>query len=348
MKRMKDSQKKSPFAAKDNNRERLLISIVIPVHNGADTISTCLDHLENCDYPRERYEIIVVDNNSTDNTGHIVKKRNVQYCFEPEPGAAAARNSGARIAKGDILGFVDADCLVDKTWIGKVEKSLANTDVAAIVGLRQHVTRNVYDVMQSMDYQKYWADELSSGRPLNKICGSNSAIRKKVFQELGGFDQGMSPVEDIELGFRIAENGYLIEHKPDVKVKHIYLDTLDSLLGKTSQHGYHEYQCYKKHENHPNVELLMPAFHRPYFRILHRSKNRLIIKCIVDTLTMSISVLSFLLRLLLDHNVKNYPFYKTVLNLSLFKGKLAAILDTAGQSLDTESHGSTREHQATY
>lgn len=309
----------------------LLISVIIPVYNGADTISSCLDHLENCDYPKEEYEIIVVDNNSTDNTEDIVKKHNVKYYLEPKKGQAAARNLGARMAEGDILGFVDADCLVDKTWISEVEKSFVSINVAAIVGLREHITRNIYDVMQSMDYQKYWEDELSSGRPLNRICGSNCAIRKEVFQELEGFDIDLYNFQDIELGFRIVESGYHLEYNPNVKVKHIYLDTFDTLLSKMSKHGFYEYICFKKHMNNPGIELLMPSFGRFYSRILERSNDWLILKCIIGILDVSISFLSFVLKKTLDRNIKNHSFYKTVLNLSLFRGKLLAVLNTAGE-----------------
>jgi len=304
----------------------VVISIVIPVYNGANTISSCLDHLKKCDCPEEKYEIIVVDNNSTDNTKDIVKKYNVKYYFESIKGQAAARNLGARMAEGEILGFVDADCLVNKSWLKEAEKSFCDNNIDAIVGLREHVTRNIYDVMQSVDYKKYWERELSSGRPLNKICGSNCAIRKNVFLKLKGFHEDLYPFEDIDLGFRIVENDCFIKYNPNLKVKHIYLDTLHSLMSKIYKHGFSEYNCFKKHINKPDINSLMPSFGRFYFRVLERSKNRYVINFIIAILDISIFFSSIALKVLLNHNIKNYFFYKTVLNLSLFKGKLSAIL----------------------
>ena len=67
-----------------------LLSIIVPVYNGSDTIVSCIEHLENIDYPKEKYEIIIVDNNSDDNTRDIIQKYNVKYLFEEKKGQGAA------------------------------------------------------------------------------------------------------------------------------------------------------------------------------------------------------------------------------------------------------------------
>jgi glycosyltransferase involved in cell wall biosynthesis len=315
-----------------------LLSIIVPVYNGAKTISSCIQHLENLDYPNEKCEIIIVDNNSDDDTRDIVQTYDVEYLFEKKKGPGAARNLGARKARGEILGFVDSDCLVGRTWARELEKSFIDENVAAVVGLPDHTTRSTWDLLHSIDYQKYWEREQSSGKPLNKICGANCAIRKQVFLGLGGFDEDLLCFEDIELGFRIVENGYSIEYNPNLKVKHMYLDTLDTRICKMCRHGFYEYIAFRKHMNSPNIRFLMPSFNRFYFRIIAATNNRCVTRGIICVLHITVLLSLFVLRRLLKCNIRNYCLYKTVLDLSLFKGKLLAILDVNGKCGSRESH----------
>jgi glycosyltransferase involved in cell wall biosynthesis len=315
-----------------------LLSIIVPVYNGAKTISSCIQHVQNIDYPREEYEIIIVDNNSDDDTRDIIQTYDVKYLFEKKKGPGAARNLGARKARGEILGFIDSDCLVGRTWAREVEKSFIDGNVAAVVGLPDHTRRSTDDLMHSIDYQKYWEREQSSGKPLHKICGANCAIRKEVFLELGGFDEDLLCFQDIELGFRIVENGYSIEYNPNLRVKHISLDTLDTRIDKMCRHGFYEYIAFKKHMNNPDIRFLMPSFSRFYFRAIDTADNRCATRAIICVLQINISLLLFILRKLLKHNIRNYWLYKVVLNFSLFKGKLLAILDVNGRCRGEQSH----------
>ena len=93
------------------------ISIVIPVYNGEATIFQCLMKLSNQSYPAENIEIIVVNNNSTDKTQKIVEQFNVKSVFEKKTGPSAARNTGMKIAGGEIIVFTDADCLADVNFV---------------------------------------------------------------------------------------------------------------------------------------------------------------------------------------------------------------------------------------
>lgn len=93
------------------------ISVVVPVYNGEKTLPLCLDSLMNLDYPKEDFEIIVVDNNSTDKTQEIIKRYPVRYVFEPHRNCAKARNKGIKSSKGEFVAFLDADCVAHKDWI---------------------------------------------------------------------------------------------------------------------------------------------------------------------------------------------------------------------------------------
>ena len=107
------------------------ISIIVPVYNGENIIGACLKSLLAQDYPKDKYEVIAVDNNSKDKTADIIKEYSVHYLFESKvQGSYAARNTGVRHAKGEILAFTDADCVADKGWLKKVgtEKESGNPE----------------------------------------------------------------------------------------------------------------------------------------------------------------------------------------------------------------------------
>ncbi|MBO1348747.1 MAG: glycosyltransferase family 2 protein [Hormoscilla sp. GUM202] len=105
----------------------MLVSVIIPVYNDAEPLRTCLECLENQTYPKESYEVIVVDNASQSDTASVVNEfSQAMITYEKKPGSYAARNKGISVAKGEIIAFTDADCIPAADWIEKgVEKEVA-------------------------------------------------------------------------------------------------------------------------------------------------------------------------------------------------------------------------------
>ncbi len=111
------------------------VSVVIPVFNAADMIDELLQSLLVLDYPADHYEIIVVDNGSTDNTRQLVEKYPVILLEEREtPGPAAARNKGIRHARGEIIAFTDADCVADRNWLKMLVADHEDLSIGAFAG----------------------------------------------------------------------------------------------------------------------------------------------------------------------------------------------------------------------
>src|SRR3989344_8949499 len=110
------------------------ISVVVPVYNGAKTLIACLDSLMNLNIGKEEIEIIVVDNNSTDETKEIIRRYPIVYLFEENRGRGWARNLGATYAKGEFVAFTDADCIVEKNWIFELLNGFKSNDQVAICG----------------------------------------------------------------------------------------------------------------------------------------------------------------------------------------------------------------------
>ena len=94
------------------------ISVIVPVYNGETTIGKCVEALLNQDYPKDKYEVIIVDNNSKDKTAEVIDQYPVTYALEKGTQSSyAARNSAIKMAKGDVLAFTDSDCIANNSFM---------------------------------------------------------------------------------------------------------------------------------------------------------------------------------------------------------------------------------------
>ena len=109
----------------------MLVSIIIPAYNAEDTLGECLEACKTQTHPE--VEIIVVDDGSSDATSQITADMGVSCLTQTNAGPAAARNHGARVAKGEILAFTDADCIPEPEWIQRLLTGFAD-DVAGVGG----------------------------------------------------------------------------------------------------------------------------------------------------------------------------------------------------------------------
>jgi glycosyltransferase involved in cell wall biosynthesis len=108
------------------------ISVIIPLFNGSKSIKSCLDSLENSNYDKNRFEIIIVDDHSTDDSVSIVEQYSEQsamnikgFAFEENAGPATVRNYAIRMAEGEIYAFTDPDCIVDLNWLNNIDAYVA-------------------------------------------------------------------------------------------------------------------------------------------------------------------------------------------------------------------------------
>src|SRR3989338_2440860 len=194
-----------------------LISVIIPALNEENNISDCHSSLtsQKTTIP---YEIILVDNNSEDNTFKIAKSFSVKAVKETKRGRSYARQMGAMTAKGKYLAFTEADCEVPKDWIQAIY-DFYNQNPQIIGFSGSYTFKNSSFIMQKMA-----PFNLALSSMLYKLVtgnhtfrGTNFTVQKKYLLQAGGFNHLAVPFDDVELGLRAGKLG-TIKFNPEIKV----------------------------------------------------------------------------------------------------------------------------------
>lgn len=185
------------------------VSVIIPHYNDLDNLQLCFECLRHQTLPRERFEIIVADNNSVGGVRAVERiAGDAVVVTAPEQGAGPARNAGVAIARGAVLAFIDSDCLADKDWLLEGMLALERFDyvggqVITKVGRPQEITpAEAVEAVFAFNFKKYIEKDGFSG-------SGNLFVPKVIFGRVGGFRAGIS--EDIDwcrranaLGFRLG------------------------------------------------------------------------------------------------------------------------------------------------
>ena len=173
------------------------ISVIVPTHNRCKSLQNTIFSLQEQNFPKDGYEIVVVDNNSTDKTFEVVEecnengKKQVIYVKEPEIGLHNARHAGAKAAKGEILAYVDDDVICDSNWLSELVKPYANPEVGCVGGKilpkweaePPEWVRRYPSYLSLLDL----GDEVKELKTPG-IYGCNFSIRRSLLFEVGGFN----------------------------------------------------------------------------------------------------------------------------------------------------------------
>ncbi len=225
----------------------LNVSVIIPVRNGAHSIEACLESLLKLDYEPPP-EIIVVENNSTDETLTILSRYvgRIKILTEKIPGSAAARNLGITKAKNDYIAFTDADCVVDKRWLNALIPPLQDENVGAVGGRIKAIQTDGPIALfgdQICDH-----DRAINNSKTPYIMTGNCAFRRQLLGDVGKFDIDMLRGHDVDLGWRIYQWGYQIVYTPLAIICHQHYDSLWKLFCQGTEHGYSGVKVLKRHK----------------------------------------------------------------------------------------------------
>ena len=215
----------------ENLGENLDLSIVIPVYNGGDNFRFCLESIKR--FAPSQVEVIIVADGDTDGSRDLASEFDYQLLTNPiSKGPATARNMGARIAKGDLIRFLDADITINQQTIIRILNFFAHhQDIAAIMGSYDDspFANNFLSQYKNLFHHYNHQQGKENACTFWGACG---VIRREIFLQIGGFNESyrLPSVEDIELGYRLIKAGYKIRLCKEIQVKHLKKWTVISLL----------------------------------------------------------------------------------------------------------------------
>lgn len=219
------------------------VSIVIPVMNRADELQRCLGSLARLDYPHEKLQVIVVDDGSSDASAAVA--RECGALLIPSGGVgrgpAAARNVGARAARGEILAFIDSDCSASATWLDELIPAFSDPDLAAVGGqvdgLCTESAVDRYEAVMSSLSLGGRARTGSSGHDTFYLPSCNLLVRRSAFNQAGGFEESMHVGEDVDLTWRLRDAGWSISYLPAGNVLHEHRSSVRSFMSRRFDYG---------------------------------------------------------------------------------------------------------------
>jgi GT2 family glycosyltransferase len=229
-----------------------MISVVIPAYNAEALISKCLDSLLKQTIDQTKYEIIVVDDGSTDATADVVQSfENVRLIKQNNQGPAAARNNGAANAKGDIILFTDSDCVPAINWIEEMIRPFNDdAEIVGVKGIYKTDQKELIARFVQAEYEDKY-DVLKRDQYIDFVDTYSAGFKRKVFLEFGGYDTSfpVACAEDVELSFRMFSRGYKMVFNPNAVVSHRHPATLTGYLKKKYKFAFWRILAVRKNPN---------------------------------------------------------------------------------------------------
>lgn len=206
------------------------ISVVIPNYNGAETIGKCLESAFSSIY--KNFEIVVVDDNSQDNSVEIIRRFPCKLIpLDKHEGTSQARNVGALNSSGDIIFFIDSDCLLQEETLAIINRTLTTTGPDTVVG--GTYTKIPYDKDFFSTFQSLFVNysETKNAEHSDYIAAHAMIIDTETFRKSTGFPEKFLPIiEDVEFTHRLRREGKRLITNPAIEVQHIFNFSLFSSL----------------------------------------------------------------------------------------------------------------------
>jgi glycosyltransferase involved in cell wall biosynthesis len=276
--------------------DKIYLSVVIPVYNDPDGLKDTLDSLIDQKNPPQ-YEVIVVDNNSTDKTPRVIEEFEREYpdiVYGSEEidiqSSYAARNTGIENSSGEILTFIDADVTVKNNWVASIVECFEEIDI-------DYLGCNVEMYIPEGDTSVLAQYDVSMGLPVKHYLETKQfvptcalAIRHEVVDQVGVFDESLTSGGDKEFGKRVHKAGFKMGYSDQLIVRHPVRSTFREHTAKAKRIGLGQYQLWQRFDLAPHP--LSPLRFVPPnpVRVAKRSKNSLNI--------LYVYVIEYLLKLI--------------------------------------------------
>ena len=244
-----DAENSKPSSAPPSSPPR--VSVVIPVYNGEKEIGGCLRSVLDQTYPRQDYEIIVVNNASTDRTAAIVAEFPVRLVDEPKRGVANARNAALAHARGELIVFTDADCVADSKWLEELVRAYdGGSNLGGVGGylanLDPQTPIQYYIAERSLLAQELAIEDGPYSAPF--VVTANALLPRQLILDAGGFDpQCRISGEDADLCWRIGDSGKRFILAPGAVVYHRHRPGVRQFCRWMYRYGIGSVYLMKKH-----------------------------------------------------------------------------------------------------
>jgi len=228
------------------------VSIIIVNYNGEFYLDRCLDSLKDTTYPN--FEVIVIDNNSSDRSSDLVKSK-YPYVklieLKKNLGFAPANNLGAEVGKGDFYIFLNNDTIVTKTWLYELVKAIVGSQDDKVAIAQSFLVRQDGEIDSSGDFIDKFGRPYSSklenppdGRHIMSARAASMIIKKEVFWKLGGFEEiFFASFEDVHLGWKAWIAGYKVILASNSIVYHFTGQTVKRLKSRMNFHSMKNQAC---------------------------------------------------------------------------------------------------------
>jgi GT2 family glycosyltransferase len=223
------------------NRPSLDVSVIVPVRNGARSLPALLESLHAQTLPRDRFEVIVVDNDSSDATAEVAASAGATVVSEPIANRSRARNRGVAAARSRVYACTDADCVARPDWL---ERLLGCADNAPLVA--GEVTIRVREPANAIErFEALWRFGQSAWVKDGWAATANLLVHAEAFEAIGGFDpEWLEGGEDVDFCFRARDAGHELGFCPGAVVEHAGESELRPMLRRFFMHGYSSNQAF--------------------------------------------------------------------------------------------------------
>jgi glycosyltransferase involved in cell wall biosynthesis len=220
------------------------ISIIVTTFNSELTINECLCSILELEYPKNLLEVIVIDGGSNDATTEYAKKFPVKV-MESKLNPPAAYNLVLKNIKNEVIGLIDSDAKVEKSWLKKLVKHLDDPKVAGASGTVKTWNKNKL-VPKVIGYElNYRYSRLPN--TVERVATMNLLLKTKYIFEIGGFDETLQTQYDTDIGARLAKSGYKIAFDPNAICYHFHRSTLFAFFKQQYKYGQNTWKLYFKH-----------------------------------------------------------------------------------------------------
>jgi mycofactocin system glycosyltransferase len=218
------------------------VSVIIPVRNRPEDITASLQSLSRLDYPAEKMEVIVIDDASDDNTPEVVSTFPVHLIpLKEQREASFCRNLAAKRAKGEILAFLDSDCVADPLWLKELIPAFSDPSNGAVGGLVDSSLHEKgldrYEKVKSSLNMGSWSKSSREENHFFYLPSCNLLARTNIFLQLGGFREDMVVGEDVDFCWRLQDLGHHVEYRPVGRVYHKHRNKMRHFCARRFDYG---------------------------------------------------------------------------------------------------------------